>query len=577
MPLTCTGGQITTSGTLTVTATSDGGVTTSNSQDYIIDTGDPTVTINQKVGQPDPTNINSAIYTIVFSEPMNTSSLTAGDITLTGTTTGTATSLTNIDNRTWEVTVTGLTDGDTVTATIDAGKATDLAGNANLASTSTDNSITYDGSRPSVTVNQATTQADPTNTDSATFTIVFSEAINPVSFTASDITLTGTTGTVTSLTTTDNITYTATVTGMTSGDTVKMSLTADVATDLANNTDTASTSTDNSVHFDNTPPTAAVANLTTSDTTPVIEGTTNDPEATITVTIDGNNYTAVNNGDGTWTLPDNTVSPALADGSYDITITATDPAGNQTTETVTDALTIDTIAPTGTLNDIPAGIDNSPELSGTIDDPEATVTVTIDGNTYTAVNNGDGTWTLPQGTIQPGLIVDTYTAKVIFEDAAGNNSEVEKSFTVQRPDADLPTVNAATWIGGNPVITGTYDAENSQSLRIRLNGMWYTLGVDSELTATDNTWRLDLTSLDPPLEADTYNIVVQVTTRDGSVLSDTTASELTVLAPTVENIVTNPGATVNLANTGMPVWTLMLLGAAVMAGGAVCMRRRYGR
>lgn len=50
----------------------------------------------------------------------------------------------------------------------------------------------------SVTVNQKSTQADPTNVDSATFSVNFDAQINAATFVASDITLTGSTGTVTS-------------------------------------------------------------------------------------------------------------------------------------------------------------------------------------------------------------------------------------------------------------------------------------------------------------------------------------------------------------------------------------------
>ncbi|WP_228253098.1 Ig-like domain-containing protein, partial [Acinetobacter baumannii] len=45
------------------------------------------------------------------------------------------------------------------------------------------------------------------------------------------------------------------------------------------------------------------------------------------VNVDGVDYPAVNNGDGTWTLADNTL-PALTDGPHTITVTATDAAGN---------------------------------------------------------------------------------------------------------------------------------------------------------------------------------------------------------------------------------------------------------
>ena len=57
-----------------------------------------------------------------------------------------------------------MTGDGTVIATIAAGVASDAAGNANTASTSADNTVTYDATAPTVTINQAATQADPTNT-----------------------------------------------------------------------------------------------------------------------------------------------------------------------------------------------------------------------------------------------------------------------------------------------------------------------------------------------------------------------------------------------------------------------------
>ena len=44
-----------------------------------------------------------------------------------------------------------------------AGAAHDTAGNPNVASTSTDNTVTYDITPPTVTIDQATDQTDPTN------------------------------------------------------------------------------------------------------------------------------------------------------------------------------------------------------------------------------------------------------------------------------------------------------------------------------------------------------------------------------------------------------------------------------
>ena len=48
--------------------------------------------------------------------------------------------------------------------------------------------------------------------------------------------------------------------------------------------------------------------LVTNDTTPELSGTINDISATITVTVNGSAYAATNNGDGTWTLADDTIT-----------------------------------------------------------------------------------------------------------------------------------------------------------------------------------------------------------------------------------------------------------------------------
>ncbi len=47
----------------------------------------------------------------------------------------------------------------------------------NSASTSSDNSVIYDVTSPTVTINRADSQADPTNLSPINFTVVFSEAV----------------------------------------------------------------------------------------------------------------------------------------------------------------------------------------------------------------------------------------------------------------------------------------------------------------------------------------------------------------------------------------------------------------
>ncbi|WP_181892348.1 hypothetical protein [Citrobacter portucalensis] len=70
-------------------------------------------------------------------------------------------------------------------------------------------------------------------------------------------------------------------------------------TDAANNSDTV---TDTTV-LDQTPPVVGLDDVLTNDATPELNGTVDDKDATIVETVDGVDYPASNNGDGTWTLP----------------------------------------------------------------------------------------------------------------------------------------------------------------------------------------------------------------------------------------------------------------------------------
>ena len=62
--------------------------------------------------------------------------------------------------------------------------------------------------------------------------------------------------------------------------------------------------------------------------------------------MDGSTYAATNNGDGTWTLADNTIAAALADGVWDVTVTATDGFSNVGSDATSNELTIDTLVAT---------------------------------------------------------------------------------------------------------------------------------------------------------------------------------------------------------------------------------------
>ncbi|HET6452936.1 MAG TPA: hypothetical protein VFI02_00905, partial [Armatimonadota bacterium] len=109
-----------------------------------------TVTINQASGQGDPTNATPINFTVVFSEPV-TDFDDADDIEITGDAGGTKTvAITPVgsEGKEYNVAISGMTDG-TVVASIPCGKALGQSGVWNYASTSTDNSVLFDGSAPS--------------------------------------------------------------------------------------------------------------------------------------------------------------------------------------------------------------------------------------------------------------------------------------------------------------------------------------------------------------------------------------------------------------------------------------------
>ena len=111
-----------------------------NSNNYVIDTNAPTVTINQAAGQADPTNIGPVNYTVIFSELVT--GFGTGDVTLVGSAGATTATITG-SGTTYNVAVSGMTIGGTIIATVLADAARDSVSNGNAVSSSTDNTISF--------------------------------------------------------------------------------------------------------------------------------------------------------------------------------------------------------------------------------------------------------------------------------------------------------------------------------------------------------------------------------------------------------------------------------------------------
>src|SRR5206468_7154690 len=162
----------------------------------------------------------------------------------------------------------------TITAT-----ATDAAGNPSVSSAPS--SVTIDTVRPTVTIDQAAAQSDPTNTSPIGFTVVFSESV--ADFATGDVTVSGTAGGPKTATVTGSgTTYNVAVSGMTTSGTVIATIGQNAANDTAANGNTASTSTDNTVTYN----AQAATSLSVSPASGNYGGTVN-LSATLTQTSGG--------------------------------------------------------------------------------------------------------------------------------------------------------------------------------------------------------------------------------------------------------------------------------------------------
>ncbi|MFA9342127.1 Ig-like domain-containing protein, partial [Escherichia coli] len=131
--------------------------------------------------------------------------------------------------------------------------------------------------------------------------------------------------------------------------------------------------------------------------------TSNQPAGTtITVTLNGQNYTATTDSSGNWsaTVPASAVS-ALGEASYTVTANVTDSAGNSNSashnvqvNTALPGVTINPVASDDIINAAESGVAQT--ISGQVTGAAAgdTVTVTLGGKTYTATVQGNLSWSV---------------------------------------------------------------------------------------------------------------------------------------------------------------------------------------
>ncbi len=259
------------------------------------------------------------------------------------------------------------------------------------------------------------------------------------------------------------------------------------------------------------PPAVAITSgPTTTDTTPTIAGTT-DVDTPVTVTVAGQTLTVVP-VDGAWSV----TSALLANGTYPVTATVVDGAGN--TGSANQELTVDTVLPVVTIDGGATRLtnDTTPTISGTTDAAAGTlVTVRVGGQTRTALVQTDETWDVTPTSLTDG----TRTVTASVSDLAGNEGTESQELTVDT----IPS--AMTITGGEdaltddatPELTGTADVAVGTEVTVTLANETLTAAVTGA-----GTWSVVASALsDGP-----HRVVAAVSDAAGNRAS--TAQTLTV-------------------------------------------------
>ena len=333
-------------------------------------------------------------------------------------------------------------------------------------------------------------------------------------------------------------------------------LTAD-ATDAAGNTGPATSAAAPDITPPQAPVIVSVIDDVLNTTGPVDQnGLTNDRAPTLNGTGEpGSTITIFNGSDiiGTVAVPSSglwnfTPPSPLADGTYVLTATATDAAGNPSGQSNAWTIIVDGTAPaapviTQVVDDVPERTgsldlnettnDSTPTLSGTAE-ANATVTIRVDGvDIGTTVADGLGAWSFtPDTPIAEGQ----HTLTAVATDAAGNISGVSNSWGIiidsVAPDApvitqvvdDVPERLGALNSGDStndttPTLNGT--AEPGSTVTIRQDGVdLTTIVIDSS-----GTWTYTPTT---PLVNGTYTFTAVTTDGAGNTSQPSGGFTLTV-------------------------------------------------
>ncbi|WP_321849811.1 Ig-like domain-containing protein [Pseudomonas paraveronii] len=448
------------------------GTGTTNSTNFTIDTVLPSATI--VVANPSLRIGGSSLVTITFNEAVT--SFSNADLTITN---GTLDAVTSSDGGiTWTATFTpssAISDATNQITLDNSGVQAAVSGNVGVG-TSNSNNYAIDTQRPTATV--------VVNNDhlgiggSSLVTITFSEAVT--GFSLADLTTDN--GTLSSLSTSDNITYTATLTPVAgiSQNNNHIVLDNTGVVDGVGNVGSGTTLS-NAYAIDSVRPTATIvmadpvlsAGETTLVTVTFSEAVSGFDNSDLSV-LNGT-FSAVSSADGgiTWTatftptgnVRDTTNLISLNNAGY------TDLAGNAGSGVTNSGnFTIDTVRPTATIvvadNALKIG-DTSP-VTITFSEAVSGFTnadLTITNGTLTSVSSNDGgiTWT---ATFTPSSAISDTSNLITLDNSgvqngsgnSGSGTTASNNYAVDtvRPTATVVVANPALGVGGSSAVVITF-------------------------------------------------------------------------------------------------------------------------
>ncbi|WP_085301869.1 Ig-like domain-containing protein [Colwellia polaris] len=425
-----------------------------------------------------PQNITPFTATFTFSEAV--ADFIVSDITLTN---ATASAFTTVSSSSYTALITPIADG-TITLNVNANVAQDVAGNLNTAATQV--STEFNGSRPTVSIENVPARAN----SSFTATFLFSEIV--IGFELSDINVTN--ANIGNFTVVDGSTYTAVVTPTIDG-LVTLNVNANVAQDIQGNLNTAATQV--SGLYDTSRPTIVIQNVPANSldaftatfefNETVIGFTLSDisltnATATNFTVIDGNTYTAL-------------ITPSL-NGLVTLAVNANvaqDSAGNLNTAATQVTSEYDASRPSVVIQNIPTATNIAFSASFVFSEPVSDfaandITVTNASITNFTVIDSSNYSALITASIEGNITIDVNENVAIDNFGNFNTAATQATsiYDITAPDVSIlsgPVINSVNQL--NYQIEGTCSTSDSV-VSVTINALDPRTAV-----CDDGTWQLN--------------------------------------------------------------------------------------